>query len=193
MSRHEKPGRVHVAHSQPPLPLSIKQGGRYPVSLSTPRPIDPQHRPPPTSTPCSDQRVCSRHQRDRANTGKAKRPRDTETHSKDTPGILAAPSHTTTTQRESGGEGFHSHKDDTKQKKDEERPAKPQLLSADRAAWGWGWTHRGQCRQSDGCFLPILFASKSLAGLGLPPDSCFSPHGPSSACLQPAPPLQCEP
>lgn len=49
---------------------------------------------------------------------------------------------------------------------------------------GGGWTHWGQCRQSDGCFLPILFASKSLAGLGLPPDSCFSPHGPSSACLR---------
>lgn len=65
-----------------------------------------------------------------------------------------------------------------KKKKLEERPV---LCRKDSTAWG-AW---GQSRQSEHCFLPILSASKSLAGLGLPPDSAFSPPGPSSACLQP--------
>lgn len=61
------------------------------------------------------------------------------------------------------------------------------LLSAQTEQRGGRW---GQSRQSDDCFLPILSASKSLAGLGLPPDSGFSPPGPSSACQQLARPLQ---
>lgn len=48
----------------------------------------------------------------------------------------------------------------------------------------------GQSRQSDDCFLPILSASKGLAGLGLPPDSGFSPPGASSACWHGSRPLQ---
>lgn len=117
MSRHEKPGRTLGTLAAPTSPFhkAGEEGVPFhspPLAQDTQRPL-----PSPTSTPCADQRVCSGHQRDRANTGKAERPRDAETHSKDSPGILAAPSHTTSTQGERGGEGFHSHKDDTKQTK----------------------------------------------------------------------------
>lgn len=74
--------------------------------------------------------------------------------------------------------------------KNAERPAtRLSALSTDSGGvggvgdGGWGvgacW---GQSRPSDACFLPILSASKSLAGLGLPPDSRFSPPGASSTC-----------
>lgn len=105
-------------------------------------PIDPQHLLPlPLQPPALIRESVAGTKETEQTLAKQKRPRDTVTHSKDTPGILAAPSHTAATQGERGGEGFQSHKDDTEHKKNEERPAKPRLLSADRAAW-WGWGHR---------------------------------------------------
>lgn len=61
-------------------------------------------------------------------------------------------------------------------------PQSASLLPAQTEQHGGGGRCWGQICQSDDCFLTILSASKSLAGLGLPPGSGVSPPGPSSSC-----------
>lgn len=197
MIRHKKPGHMHTrthacAHTEPPFPLFTKHGGGEGLSpLSPPlSQVSCRHLPHPTSSPPSDQRGCSRHQGARANTDKAG---EAETYSKDTPGTLPAPSHTTTTQGGSGEQGRLSilikmiPGTPPPKKKERRKASKAPLRSRHRqSSVGGRW---GQSRQSDDSFLPILSASKSLAGLGLPPDSGFAPPGSSSACRQLARPL----
>lgn len=118
MSRHEKPGRTlgHTHSPHFPFPQSGEEGTPShspPLSQYThsPSPLPLQ---PPGLIRESLQQAPKRQSKHWQST---ETERDAETHSKDTPGILAAPSHTASTQGESGGEGFHSHKDDTKQTK----------------------------------------------------------------------------
>lgn len=198
MIRHKKPGRhtlacarTHMQHThvhKPLLPLFPSVGRRVIPSLSPP--FSQVNRVPPFP-PFQTPTLMIREAAGTKEPAQTLTKQETQKQSKDTPGNLTAPSHTTTTGEGAGwGRVFDSHKDDTRKKKKKKTMKKGQqstsLLSAQTERRGGC---RGQSRQSDDCFLPILSASKSLAGLGLPPDSGFSPPGPSSACQQCTRPL----
>lgn len=148
MIRHKKPGRhtlacarTHMQHThvhKPLLPLFPSVGRRVIPSLSPPFSQVNRVPPfPPFQTPTLIREAAGTKEPAQTLTKQ-----ETQKQSKDTPGNLTAPSHTTTTGEGAGwGRVFDSHKDDTRKKKKkknhEERPAKHlSALSTDRAAWG---------------------------------------------------------
>lgn len=173
-------------YTEPLCPLSTKHREKGPpFSLPTgfPSQVRPPPRPPPPQTPILIREAAAG----------TKGPEQTMTKQGTQKRILEIPQESNSPLpllREGAGWGGLQTCMKIPGEKNAERPAtRLSALSTDSGGvggvgdGGWGvgacW---GQSRPSDACFLPILSASKSLAGLGLPPDSRFSPPGASSTC-----------